>query len=181
MSPPTASPDHTSGQAFSNLPLVAVAPGASPELPREGWLLTDRRAADGSRPATAAPFSPSLPASSRLCVAYDTTAIQHRLFTFHSFLIHSKMKRASSDSGSPHSPVKESQYLVTPIVSSTSDKKVRCLVCHIEVRDKTYNIKRHYTLKHANDYENIVGDERKGVIEKLKSELPGFQEVRTKL
>jgi len=43
--------------------------------------------------------------------------------------------------------------------------------------NKTFNIKRHYNVKHADKYDGIVGDARKELIEKLKAELPSSQQV----
>jgi len=83
------------------------------------------------------------------------------------------MKRVSSAGCSPHSPIKENQCLVVHL----SENKVRCLVCQTEFRDKTYNIKRHYNLKHEREYDGITGDEHKDHIAKLKSELSSTHQV----
>jgi len=85
------------------------------------------------------------------------------------------MKRVAMADGGPHSPIKENQYLVI----ASLDDKFQCLVCHCIVKNKTHNIKRHYTLKHATEYDGNEGDERKELIKRLKSEIPNAQQEVT--
>ena len=70
-------------------------------------------------------------------------------------------------------PAKEFHYLVVTL----PDNNVKCLVCQNSMLNKTFNIKRHYNVKHADKYDGIVGDARKELIEKLKAELPSSQQV----
>lgn len=80
------------------------------------------------------------------------------------------MKRSASlgDGVNSPNPSTENFYLVL----SSNDTHAKCLVCHTSIKKKTYNIKRHYALKHAKDYDSVLGDERKKLIDKLKSDLP---------